>query len=182
MTIFRMMKKAHYCAPANAAATACAMLAVCTPVMADAAALGPSAALCNNNKTAVLVTVSGFKKHAGTLSVRLYANNKATFMERDKWLQRVDIAVPKTGAMSVCVPVAKPGTYAIFVRHDMNGNRKSDRADGGGFSGNPNYTLTDALLKKKPSLTRTAFSVGANTAKVSVILNYVDGLSLGPVG
>ncbi len=150
------------------------------PVASHASALGPQAAVCNGNKSGVLVTVSGFKKRVGTVSVRLYANNKATFMERDKWVARVDVAVSKTGSMAICVP-AKPGSYAVFVRHDMNANRKSDRADGGGFSGNPKYSLTDALLKKKPSMARTAFSIGANTARVSVTLNYVDGLSLGPV-
>ncbi len=164
----------------HASVSAALCVSMVAPMATQAATLGPQAAVCDGNKSGVLVTVSGLKKRAGTISVRLYANNKATFMERDKWVARVDVSVSKSGSMAICVP-AKPGSYAVFVRHDMNGNRKSDRADGGGFSGNPKYSLTDALLKKKPSLTRTAFSIGATTARVSVTLNYVDGLSLGPV-
>lgn len=163
-------------------AAALAIGLAATPHAAGAAALGPQAALCNDNKTAVLVTVTGLKKRAGTISVRLYANNRATFMERDKWLARVDVPVSRTGTMAVCVPVAKPGTYAVFVRHDMNGNRKSDRSDGGGLSGNPKYSLTDVLLQKKPSMAKVAFNVGAATARITIVMNYVDGLSFGPVG
>jgi uncharacterized protein (DUF2141 family) len=164
------------------ALTAVAASALSVPVLADAAALGPQAALCDSNKSAVLVTVSGFKKRVGTVSVRLYANNKATFLERNKWLARVDVPVAKSGAMAICLPVAKPGSYAVSVRHDMNGNKKSDRADGGGLSGNPNMSLTDVLLQKKPNIAKSLFSVSTTTARVSVILNYVDGLSFGPVG
>jgi uncharacterized protein (DUF2141 family) len=156
-------------------------LGLTVPAASSAATYGPQAAVCNGNKSGVLVTVSGFKKRVGTVSVRLYANNKANFLERNKWLERIDVPVAKTGSMSICVPVAKPGSYAISVRHDMNSNRKSDKADGGGLSGNPNMGLTDVLLKRKPSLAKSLFTVGATTAKISVTLNYVDGLSFGPV-
>src|SRR3546814_3979846 len=55
-----------------------------------------------------------------------------------------------TCGMQVCVPVKQPGTYVVSVRHDANGNGKSDRSDGGGMSGNPDMKVTDFIFKRKP--------------------------------
>jgi uncharacterized protein (DUF2141 family) len=79
------------------------------------------------------------------------------------------------------VPVPKPGNYAVYVRHDANGNGKSDRSDGGGFSGNPDVSLGDLITKKKPSMSKTQFAVGNDTRPIRVVLNYVRGLSFEPL-
>lgn len=152
------------------------------PASAQANTLGPAAARCNANDTAVLVEVNGFKARTGTLRVQLYASNAKTYLEKGKWLERVDVPVTRAGAMRVCVPVDKPGNYLVSVRHDMNGNGKSDRSDGGGFSGNPDMKLSDVVFKRKPSLTQTTFAVSAATRRVGVVLNYLKGMSFEPVG
>lgn len=139
--------------------------------MAVAQAYGPGAAVCAANGSAVQVNVVGLKARTGTLRVNLYANNKSTFLEKGKYLKRVEIAVPKSGNVAVCVPI-KAGTYAIAVRHDRNGNGKGDMSDGGGFSGNPSVSLMDFALKRKPSLSKTAFTVGGDTKQITVSLKY----------
>jgi uncharacterized protein (DUF2141 family) len=69
----------------------------------------------------------------------------------------------------------------VSVRHDINGNGKSDSKDGGGLSGNPDMKLSDFVFKRKPALAATSFAVGASTRRVPVTLNYVNGLSFDPV-
>ena len=165
--------------PAMAALIAAGTLAA--PLAAQATTLGPAAARCNSNATAVLVDVSGFKARSGTLRVQIYPGNSKTFLEKGKWLERVDVPVARTGAMQVCLPVDGPGNYVVSVRHDINGNGKSDRADGGGLSGNPDMKLTDFIFKRKPSLAATSFAVGGSTRRVPVTLNYIKGMSFDPV-
>ncbi|MBY4635777.1 DUF2141 domain-containing protein [Sphingopyxis sp. XHP0097] len=154
--------------------------ALIAPVAAQGATLGPAAALCNSNATAVLVDVRGFKQNTGTLRVQIYGADR-NYLEKRKWLERVDIPVSKSGNMQVCVPVKAPGNYVVSVRHDLNGNGKSDKSDGGGLSGNPDMKLTDFIFKRKPKLAAVSFAVGATTKRIPVTLNYINGLSFDPV-
>lgn len=160
-----------------AASTAGVLVA---PVAAHGAALGPSAALCNSNATAVQVDVRGFKARTGTVRVQIYAAT-STYLDKRRWLERVDVPVPRSGIMSICVPVKGPGSYVVSVRHDINGNGKSDRSDGAGLSGNPDMKVSDFIFKRKPKLATVSFAVGGATRRVPVVLNYVNGLSFDPV-
>ena len=157
--------------------TAVALLAA-MPAQAQAA-LGPDAAACTPGakKPAVLVSVNGFKNRVGRVRVQLYGNNPSDFLAKGKKLRRIDLPVTGSGAMNVCVAVPKAGTYAIAVRHDADGNGKSNWNDGGGFSNNPKLSLLDL----KPSLRETAVSVGNGVKPVSVVLNYRRGLKIAPV-
>jgi uncharacterized protein (DUF2141 family) len=154
--------------------------ALIAPVAVQGATLGPAAALCNSNSTAVLVDVRGFKARTGTLRVQIY-NANSTYLEKRKWLERVDVPVAKSGNMQVCVPVKAQGNYVVSVRHDINGNGKSDRSDGAGLSGNPDMKVSDFIFKRKPKLAVVSFAVGGATKRVPVTLNYVNGLSFDPV-
>ncbi|NCP11739.1 MAG: DUF2141 domain-containing protein [Sphingomonadales bacterium] len=155
--------------------------ALAVPVAANAVILGPAAATCASGERGVLVTVAGLKQRSGKVRVQLYAA-KSNFLDKGVWLERVDVAVPASGNVDVCVPVETAGNYVVSVRHDLNGNGKSDRKDGGGFSGNPDVKLGDLIAKRKPSLSATTFRVGNSTAKIRVVLNYVQGLSFEPIG
>lgn len=154
--------------------------ALAAPVAAQGATLGPSAHLCNSDATAVLVDVRGFKAHTGTLRVQIY-DADSSYLEKRKWLERVDVPVSRSGNMQVCVPVKTPGNYVVSVRHDINGNGKSDKSDGGGMSGNPDMKVTDFIFKRKPKLAAVSFAVGGTTKRVPVTLNYISGLSFAPV-
>lgn len=147
----------------------------------SATTLGPRPAVCERGDSAVLVRVSGFRVRTGTLRVQLYAANPRTFLERGAYLQRIDVPMTASGDMNVCVPVSAQGRYAISVRHDANGNGSNDRSDGGGFSGNPRVSLFDLALRRKPPLAQVGFDVGAQTARVHVVMNYVQGTRFGPI-
>jgi uncharacterized protein (DUF2141 family) len=126
----------------------------------------------------LLVSVNGFKARSGRLRVQLYGDNPNTFLAKGARLKRIDLPVT-AGTMNVCVAVPHPGTYAIAVRHDVNGdNSKGDWSDGGGFSNNPSLSL----LHLKPSLRQTAVNVGNGVKPVSITLLYRHGFSIGPAG
>ena len=79
--------------------------------------------------------------------------------------------------MRVCIAVPNPGTYAVAVRHDVDGdNASGDWSDGGGFSRNPRLSL----LNLRPRFNDVAVNVGQGTLGVNVVLNYRSGLSIRP--
>jgi hypothetical protein len=171
-----MLKSARIPLIAISAAAAGLLL----PLGASAAPVGPYASLCAAGKPAVLVRVPKVKAPRGTLSVKLYASNPATFLEKGKYLRKVEVPANRTGPFDVCVPVpAANGRYAVAVRHEVG--REKSRSDGGGFSGNPRLSLLDIALKRKPSLGAVSFQVTGNTRVVPVVLNYVEGTSVQPV-
>jgi uncharacterized protein (DUF2141 family) len=157
-----------------------AALALAVPSAPAAAALGPDAARCRSGsgQPAFLVNVIGFRDRRGSLRVQIYGGNPADFLEKGRGLRKIDLPLTPAGAMQVCVAVPGPGTYAIAVRHDADGNGKSGWNDGGGFSNNPHLSL----INLKPAYRRVAVSVGKGVRPVNVVLNYRQGISIGPIG
>jgi uncharacterized protein (DUF2141 family) len=156
---------------------AAAGVAVAALPTAAGAALGPDAAACQagSGRPAVLVNVSGFKVRSGRIRVQIY--NSSNFLVKGKRVRRIDLPVT-AGSMPVCVALPSAGIYAVAVRHDVDGdNAKGDWSDGGGFSRNPKISL----LSLKPSFANVAIPVGNGVTPVNVILNYRQGLSVGPV-
>jgi uncharacterized protein (DUF2141 family) len=150
---------------------------------ADAAVLGPHADACarGSGRHAMLVRVEGLKTRSGLVRVQSYGGSPATFFDKGAYLERIEVAVPRSGAVEVCMPVPRAGIYAVSVRHDADGNGKTDRnGDGGGFSGNPNLSLLDVVLKRKPSPAQVQVRV-SGVASVPVTLNYLQGTSVGPI-
>jgi uncharacterized protein (DUF2141 family) len=147
-----------------------------------ALALGPAAsaqynrvvphnpAACNAGGPAIKVTVSGIKAGGGTMRVQSYYGTKADWLEKGKWLTRTETAA-RAGSMTFCIPVPASGTYAVAVRHDVNGNGKTDiRSDGGAMSNNPSINIFNL---GKPSYTKTRFSVGSGVTPISINMRYM---------
>lgn len=152
------------------------LIAALSGAPALAAPTGDVAA-CARGDSAVLVRVDGFKARQGVLRVQIYGSNPAHFLAKGKKLKRIDVPVVRSGRMEVCVDLPGPGNYAVAVRHDMDGNGKSGWNDGGGFSRNPDISLTHL----KPSYREVVIQVGRGVRPVDVTLNYRRGLSIGPV-
>lgn len=153
-------------------------LGACAP--AYAAILGPHAADCAGGRPAMLVKVSGLKTRTGMIRVQSYGGDPQHFFDKGTYLERVDVRTPVAGPVEVCMPVPRAGSYAVSVRHDVDGDGKSGTSDGGGMSGNPNMSLMDVLFKRRPDPDQVAVAVRGVTA-VPVVLNYVRGASVGPV-
>lgn len=143
-----------------------------------AAATGPDGAACAAaHGPAMLVSVSGFKARTGTLRVQVYGDNPGDWLARGRKLRRIEAPVSGAGPVDVCVTLPAAGRYAVAVRHDLNGDRKSGWSDGGGFSRNPRISL----LHLKPDFRDVVVPVGNGVKRVDVTMQYRSGLSIGPV-
>lgn len=160
------------------AAGAAAALALVFDPAAASAAIGPDAAACNarSGRTALIVNVRGFQSREGNLRVQVYGADAAQFLT-SSYVRRVDLPVTNSGAMPVCVALPGPGRYAVAVRHDQNGDGRSDWGDGGGFSRNPAL----ALPNPRPTHDQVAISVPRGVQASDVTLNYRIGLRIGPL-
>ncbi len=159
-------------------------LLVATPfVAASAGIIGPDSARCaSGSGPAVLVRVIGLKHREGRVRVRTFAgNNRASWFNKHAYLKRTEVDIPASGPVEICMPVSAPGGYVVDLRHDTNGDGKTDRADGAGASGNPDISLFDFLLGSKPPASRVVFQVGEGVTPVSVVMKYVQGGSFRPV-
>ena len=127
-------------------------------------------ARCSGTGPAVWVTVNGVKSSSGKVRVQLYRGVASDWLETGKWINRIEVPA-RAGQMTFCMPVPAAGTYGIAVRHDVNGNGKTDlRTDGGGMSNNPPINVFNL---GKPSVRRTAFSVGDTVKPITIAMRYM---------
>jgi uncharacterized protein (DUF2141 family) len=156
----------------------------CVPLsVADAAVLGPDAAVCGaNSSSAVLVKVTGLKSRAGAIRARTFsgANPKGWF-DKKMALKRTEVPVPSAGPIEICMAVPKPGGYVVDIRHDANNDGKTDRSDGAGASGNPEISLFSFMLGKKPPASKVVVQVGTGVTTINVLVKYVQGGSFKPI-
>jgi uncharacterized protein (DUF2141 family) len=118
----------------------------------------------------LVVKVENLRSAGGNVRVRVF-DSAATWLEGEKALAR---AVTKATQPSTVVTIEglKPGTYAVALYHDENGNAKHDRnflgvpLEGFGFTRNPTVVLSP------PSFTECAVEVTEPGAEVSVRLKY----------
>ncbi|MEE4201368.1 DUF2141 domain-containing protein [Erythrobacter sp.] len=118
---------------------------------------------------AVRVTINGIKNASGTVRAQVYNGTRADWLESGKWLNRIEMPA-RSGRMTVCLPVPASGNYAVAVRHDVNGNGKTDiRTDGGAMSNNPAINLFNL---GKPAIDKTRFRVGDGVSAINVTMKY----------
>jgi uncharacterized protein (DUF2141 family) len=119
---------------------------------------------------AVLVTLNGVKASAGKIRVQSYPATSGAWLNKGAWINRIETRA-SSGSMSFCVPVPAAGNYGIAVRHDLNGNGKTDfREDGGGFSNNPSLNIFNL---GKPSVGKVSFRVGEGVTRISINVKYL---------
>ena len=126
----------------------------------------------------VLVILRGIRANEGKIldgkvRVQTYKGTKEDWLQRGRWLNRVE-SLPKPGTMRFCLPVPKAGDYGVAVRHDINGNGKTDISnDGGGFSNNPklsNFRIITGRTAVK--LSSAKFYVGNGVKQIVIDMNY----------
>jgi uncharacterized protein (DUF2141 family) len=119
---------------------------------------------------AVLVTVRGLKAASGKIRVQSYPATSSAWLAKSRWLHRIETRA-NAGSMNFCVPVPAEGKYGIAVRHDLNGNGKTDiSSDGGGFSNNPSINIFNL---GKPSVGKVAFQAGPGVTRITINLKYM---------
>ncbi|VWX53788.1 DUF2141 domain-containing protein [Novosphingobium sp. 9U] len=119
---------------------------------------------------AVLVNVEGVKSSAGKVRIQTYRGTSADWLQKGRWLSRIEVPA-RAGRMTFCLPVPGAGSYAVAVRHDVNGNGGTDiRTDGGGMSNNPSINIFNL---GKPSVSKTAFPVGNGVKAIRIEMKYL---------
>ena len=129
-----------------------------------------SVAPCRGAGPAVWVTLNDVSASRGTIRVQLYRGTSADWLESGRWLNRIEVPA-RAGTMQVCMPVPAAGSYAIAVRHDVNGNGRTDlRSDGGGMSNNPSINIFNL---GRPSVSNTRFSIGREVLTMGIRMRYM---------
>ncbi len=116
------------------------------------------------------VAIGGVASTKGTIRVQVYNGTRADWLEKGRWLNRMELPA-RAGRMTVCMPVPTSGDYAIAVRHDVNGNGKTDLTqDGGAMSNNPSINVFNL---GKPAVDKTRFRVSEGVHSISVTMKYL---------
>lgn len=145
-----------------------ALLAISVSVQAQGKVLPNDLSKCRSGSSA-LVQVTGVKSTSGTLRVQSYRATREDWLQKGRWINRIELPA-RAGTMTICVPLPDSGSYGIAVRHDVNGNGKTDLStDGGGMSNNPSINLFNL---GRPSFQRTAFAVGNEPQTISIAMRY----------
>jgi len=162
------------------------LLLLAAQAMGSSPDLGKSAGRCRpaEDGPAFLVEVFGLKDRRGLLKLELYPDRDGDFLADDnvllaagKTFRRVELPVPSSGPVEMCIRAPAPGRYAISVLHDRDGDRRFALSkDGVGFAGNP------TLGWSKPRANDASASVGSGPVRIRIVMNYRRGLvSFGPI-
>lgn len=149
-------------------------LAICGPAMLAAREgetisndLGRCAA---GSGPGLMVTVDGVKASQGTVRVQSYRATADQWLKKGAWINRIE-APARAGTMTFCLPVPAAGTYGVAVRHDLNGNGKTDlTSDGGAMSNNPSINIFNL---GKPSHTKVGVAVSRTVKSIRVQMKYM---------
>lgn len=146
-----------------------ALLSFAVAAQAEGQVISNDLSKCRSGPS-TLVQISGVKASSGKIRVQSYRGTSADWLAKGRWLARVEVPA-RAGSMTVCVPLPEAGVYGIAVRHDVNGNGKTDiTSDGGGMSNNPSISIFNL---GKPSYKKTAFTVGDSPRTISISMKYM---------
>ena len=167
-------------------ALALPLLLAAGPALKSTPDLGKAEGRCRPGESgpALLVEATGMKDRSGNMKLEIYPGNDQDFLADDnvlvaagKTFRRVEVPTPQSGAVVLCVRIPGPGLYAVSVLHDRNSDRRFQwKVDGIGFSGNPRLGWS----KPKVGTARVAVN-GGGVSKISVVMNYKNGLGVAPL-
>lgn len=120
---------------------------------------------------ALLVKVTGLKSRSAEVRIRAFGGAPQTYFDKRHVSASAYKRPPSAGPAEYCLPV-RPGTYAVDVRQDVNGDTKTGPADGVGISGNPKLSFVDVMLRRRPPAEQVQVRVGQGVTVVPVTVRY----------
>jgi uncharacterized protein (DUF2141 family) len=124
------------------------------------------AASFGGHAATLTVKISEFTKAVGKMGVQL-VDSQAAYDGKGKPIAAQMVEVKSTDPLTLTFSDLKPGTYAVMVMHDENGNGKLDSnmlgipKEGYGFSNNPR-------VMRRPNFDETKFDVKAADISIAV--------------
>jgi len=124
---------------------------------------------CGKGLLEIGVTIDDVETSKGMIVADLHDDKKENFLVWDEVILRVR-ATPIKGETKFCMPLTKPGDYAIAIYHDKNGNKEFDKnflgipSEHFGMSNNPKFGL------KSPSYEEAVFSVPQSGKNIRITL------------
>lgn len=119
----------------------------------------------------LFMTVGDIRKPGGDITFTLYGKDPKRFLAHRGKIGL--IRVPVTGtSVTGCFAVSGPGTYAVAVYDDANGNHRFDLtalglpAEAFGFSNNPTIFLAP------PGFRKVAFTLEPGESRIDIRLHY----------
>ncbi|WP_234026279.1 DUF2141 domain-containing protein [Qipengyuania thermophila] len=120
--------------------------------------------------SAVALTLTDVAESRGTIRVQTYRATAGEWLVKGRWVSRLEVPA-RAGVMRLCVPLPAAGSYAIAVRHDRNGNGRTDFAsDGGGMSNNP---AVNVLNLGRPDVSKVRFAAGNTPVAMTIRMRYL---------
>ena len=119
----------------------------------------------------IAVTLTGIRNSRGVVHLCL-TSHREQFLKCKDDKQALAMTVPAAKAQRLSFLHVKPGTYALLVIHDENGNGKLDMMmgiprEGFGFSSNPKIRM------RAPRFDEVRFAVQPGPQSHSIRLHYV---------
>jgi uncharacterized protein (DUF2141 family) len=134
--------------------------------LSEGAAQGPP---CESQPYSILVWVKNIKDDRGTITIDLHGDDPEKFLKSGAKLARLRFPT-RAGDMKICVPVEKPGVYAIALYQDRDSNLKLDKT-WIGLPSEPFGVSRDAPLRMAPPKHKeAAFEVAGPLTPVTVTL------------
>jgi uncharacterized protein (DUF2141 family) len=138
--------------------------------------LGKAEGQCRANESgpAFQVNVTGLKDRQGRLKLEMYPNNDKDFLADDnvllnagKTFRRVEVAVPQSGPVQLCIRAPAAGSYALTLLHDRDSNRKMGLSiDGVGFPSNKK------ICWGQPKARAAAATTGDGLTRINIVMMY----------
>jgi uncharacterized protein (DUF2141 family) len=116
------------------------------------------------------ITVEGVRSERGFTVANVYGADRHRFLADNGWLY-VWRDPAQRGEVTMCMYLPEPGSYAVVVFHDANGNGELDMGafgprEGYGFSNNVRPILS------APSLNSVSFPVSEGVTRLRIRLRY----------
>jgi len=162
-----------------------AAAAVGSVAQSQPAAVDPHAAVCRPGERgpALEAQIIGLRDRIGTIRIELYPPNDPEFLSNSRLLldagkdfRRVDMPVPESGPVTLCVRAPHTGEYAVSVLHDRHRIGKFNlMSTGAGFGNNPRLGFS------QPKAALATMTIGPGVTTTRIVLNYFHGLSFSPL-
>jgi uncharacterized protein (DUF2141 family) len=143
-----------------------------TAVVLAVLAVGSNAmAACQPSDGQIEVRVDAVRSASGSIVALLYGDNPADFLKKGKRLDKV-FEPAREGLVRVCLTAPRPGTYAVAIYHDENGNKKFDKTwiglpdEGYGISNNPEIFLS------APAFDEAKFETLNGPTVIDIVVDY----------